>query len=1021
MDPVPEDEFSHPQSLPYQPPPGPEPMQVIGGALREGNWLVNALTRQQVLTNPPVEGYSFWDDIKNNPMWVAHAPEFAGSRSPQETQQMGQRIDQGIADRRVLASSGAMGYVAGAVNFGLDPTWILPGKIAMTVFKETKPWVQGALETGAGFGIQAGVSEALLAGQYDERTAGERLTSVGTATILGALLGSGASFLAPGRFEALTKTMDGERARGDANVQGRPMPGPEVKLGDDAVGRPLQSDSPTARRATHDFVEAAATAKVDTDGKPSTLGGGPSLEVMSNTEQGVAAARLHDALQKEWTDYAANPKPPDSEPITSFEQFGDLVGDALMANGKHDIPQVARAAEQARPMFEEMSGRAEKAVPDFKRAELPEGEGFFPHKFNKTAIKADREKFEADLTDHLAANQEPPKQEPPKQEPPKSSAFSNFSYDEGSKTLQVTFTKTGKTYLYEGVPKEDFDKFAAAPSAGQHFNAHIKPTYKGRLKEEEPATPLAPKPDASLQALRARATKLTDDILAMPDDRLPRVDDRPVERVLDVSNAWARPWIERNVEKAWDAYAKTFTPDVLLSERFGDPAASKVFEAVAQDHAVRAVGEGEEAAATAAQAGDLADLALQRDRLRGLHTVTPEAPVRNIGDLAAAAHALASAPRMGLEALQSVPEIAAALTNWGLDTVFRDAWQPLLQSLMTDEKLAREASRQAQVMGLALDAARNPAPHIAASTAETTLQAGADPLALVKMIQPQIDVLHTAAGVVSSTGIYRAAKAAAKGTATENQLIALERAGIPEGMWSKIADEYEASGTKVDSVLLPNTEKWTSQEARAAFETAIQRDINLGVVNPGIDRPGFIGAVALGMIGQLKEFFGASATRTLMANLPRADAEGLLKHVMWPTAVSLLSYKLEAMVTGKKTSKDPKEWLGEALKHSELGWLTEGTRAARVVKAAEKSGSLFRAVDGKKSKHERDANRSMFDQVVGPSTMDKLDDMSGGNGGTTPGTWTGHDVTARRRLHSTQGLHWLHRTLDKANRNLGPP
>jgi hypothetical protein len=313
-------------------------------------------------------------------------------------------------------------------------------------------------------------------------------------------------------------------------------------------------------------------------------------------------------------------------------------------------------------------------------------------------------------------------------------------------------------------------------------------------------------------------------------------------------------------------------------------------------------------------------------------------------------------------------------------------------------------------MGIALDAADAGAARTFGSPIETTLAAGADPMQLLNMIAPQTNILRTAASVVSSTELYRTIKAAEAGTATAEQLAALERAGIPEALRGKIAEQYEKSGTEIDGVMLPNTETWTS-ETREAFEGAVRRDVDTGVNRGG--KPDFIHDFILGVIEPMKEFLGASTTELLKANLPRAAA-WLLQGTVGSLAMAALKYKLESTAGGKKTSRHAGDWVREMVERSKLlGDGSTGTKAARG------SVDLFRTLTGKPSA-KRNEDRSRLDQLVGPTTMVKLTGMTGGGEG-VPGDWNTDDVTAHRRLTATQHLYWLQQTLTKANRNLGIP
>jgi hypothetical protein len=53
----------------------------------------------------PVDGYSAWDDIKDDPRYLPFATSFAGFRSPAETRLMKAKIDRDDGDCRIIAGS----------------------------------------------------------------------------------------------------------------------------------------------------------------------------------------------------------------------------------------------------------------------------------------------------------------------------------------------------------------------------------------------------------------------------------------------------------------------------------------------------------------------------------------------------------------------------------------------------------------------------------------------------------------------------------------------------------------------------------------------------------------------------------------------------------------------------------------------------------------------------------------------------------------------------------------------------
>lgn len=59
---------------------------------------------------------------------------------------------------------------------------------------------------------------------------------------------------------------------------------------------------------------------------------------------------------------------------------------------------------------------------------------------------------------------------------PDSSMISEYSYDDETQTLEVTFAKGG-TYSYSGVQEEVFQAMKSADSVGRFFLQNIKGQY----------------------------------------------------------------------------------------------------------------------------------------------------------------------------------------------------------------------------------------------------------------------------------------------------------------------------------------------------------------------------------------------------------------------------------------------------------------------------------------------------------------------------------------------------------------
>jgi lysyl-tRNA synthetase class 2 len=61
-----------------------------------------------------------------------------------------------------------------------------------------------------------------------------------------------------------------------------------------------------------------------------------------------------------------------------------------------------------------------------------------------------------------------------------SAALKSVFYDESRHALRATFRDTGRTYVYEDVPQELYDRLLFAESIGAFFNRHIRDRFRFR-------------------------------------------------------------------------------------------------------------------------------------------------------------------------------------------------------------------------------------------------------------------------------------------------------------------------------------------------------------------------------------------------------------------------------------------------------------------------------------------------------------------------------------------------------------
>jgi len=61
-----------------------------------------------------------------------------------------------------------------------------------------------------------------------------------------------------------------------------------------------------------------------------------------------------------------------------------------------------------------------------------------------------------------------------------STALESVSYDEARRALTATFRGSGRTYVYDGVPQELYDRLLFADSIGAFFNRYIRDCFRFR-------------------------------------------------------------------------------------------------------------------------------------------------------------------------------------------------------------------------------------------------------------------------------------------------------------------------------------------------------------------------------------------------------------------------------------------------------------------------------------------------------------------------------------------------------------
>lgn len=434
----------------------PSALDTVTAAFRQFNPVVSVARQglQQGFETEP--DHNPLDVIKGTKYFERYADNFLGSRSSLETQSIMARIDAEERDTQTLAASGNAGVVASIGAGLLDPTIFLP---AGAVYKSARGGYD-ILRTARSFMLggasQAVLSEAVLQQTHETYGFADSVFSVGTAALLGGLLGAGVAKLSRVELSAIEKGFARER-----EILGEHLAGP-LRAGDEAtVAPPLaasagaaatdtrslnvasfgldkvpvvrdfvkrlfpdlrtyQSSGVTARRAMADLAETALAFDENLVGRSTTSRGGPALSREALMFEQNIRVGWNDELTRHWSELRFGRSATvgenfrefvdnftgNSKGIT-FDQFKRLVFDAMNKGDRHEIPQVQAAAQWVRKnLFDIMAPRAEKAIPEFKMWQGADGESYAPHMPDKDKINANRPEAVEDITRWYVAQQE---------------------------------------------------------------------------------------------------------------------------------------------------------------------------------------------------------------------------------------------------------------------------------------------------------------------------------------------------------------------------------------------------------------------------------------------------------------------------------------------------------------------------------------------------------------------------------------------------------------------------------------
>jgi len=342
---------------------------------------------------------SIFDDYKDN---------FLGVNSEEEMLFKIQRIRQEEAQKETISRAGWLGVTA-AVGAGL---------VSPTIFI---PFLAGgrglaAVGRGAAMGLASAVpSELVLAANQETRSAGETALALGASTALGGILGGTVAYLRKGERELFEKQLveiakpgglSADVVQEFADAGGLASGAKTVARINDSTGlltNPVtqtinQTEFETFRVAMQQLSDSGLRMAKNEDFIPASVGG--TVENRLNHYTGMLV-RGDEAFDDAYANYYFDGAVPSAAPnlraqlggmVTSRKlsagEFSEQVFKATAAGFQHDIPEVAKAAQEiSRNVYEPILKMAQEAGIYGDDVKVVGDEAYINRLYNTEAIK----------------------------------------------------------------------------------------------------------------------------------------------------------------------------------------------------------------------------------------------------------------------------------------------------------------------------------------------------------------------------------------------------------------------------------------------------------------------------------------------------------------------------------------------------------------------------------------------------------------------------------------------------------
>lgn len=351
-----------------------------------------------------VDGYNPFDnDAADLKGYEDYADSFIDAGSPDETRAIKQRIDQQMEDRQYLSETGGAGTISSLAMGLIDPinlasmfvpagTVVRGGEVAATAGRF-------ALANAVG-GV---ASEAALSATQETRTLGESAANVAVDAMVGGILGAGAQLLAGAGqrvavSEAVASNMrgnDSPQSIGAAQVFNTTLDQEQLAglglinktLSVNPGGRLAQSPSRASRAINQQLAENNYYFAKNDEGLATFTAAETKIK-----QYDAMLYKQMESTKDAYQAYSKNVRATGGQRM-NFVDFNEAVGMAMRRGDQSEIPEVAQAAAQIRPMFEATKVRMQELGILPEDVDVSTAQSYLPRIYKFDKILSDRTEF----------------------------------------------------------------------------------------------------------------------------------------------------------------------------------------------------------------------------------------------------------------------------------------------------------------------------------------------------------------------------------------------------------------------------------------------------------------------------------------------------------------------------------------------------------------------------------------------------------------------------------------------------